>query len=168
MVKLSVLKSNMATMRNYILLISICISLLACGGRSLLTADLTNKAEFRALVGKELNLLPGDKAWILMRDPYDPLTSFSEGYKLSLISSEQAKAISSAQLEPPLTPNGFYEVVGIVDGSLIRIEKIHEYGMETAAPVALGRITLAGGQNYPFESEWWPNYSSQIFIKVTH
>ncbi len=155
----------MLAMRNSILAISLSILLLGCGGRSLLTSDLSNKDDFETLVSHKLILLSGERTWFLMRDPYDPLTSFSDGYKLTLMPSERAVNIISGKIKPPDTPNGFYEIVGIVDGSHIQIERVHEYGMETAAPVALGYIELSDGRRYPFESEWWSIYKSQIATK---
>jgi len=139
-------------------------SLAACSGRSVVTADLTNLTEFRPLVGKELNLSSGERTWLLLRDPYDPLTSFSEGYKLSLIKTERAKGLVSGELQPPSTPVGDFEVVGIVNNRHILIDRIHEYGMETAAPVVLGYITLNDGRRYPFEAEWWTDYTSQTSV----
>ncbi|WP_415885723.1 hypothetical protein ACMXYO_14065 [Neptuniibacter sp. QD37_6] len=157
----------MNTIRNVLLISGLCFFLLACGGRSLLTSDLSYKDEFQALVGQKLILLSGDRVWFLMRDPYDPFTNFSRGYKLSLITLEHAANLTSGTIKPPLTPKGFYEILGIVDGSKIQIERVHEYGMETATPVALGFIELNPGRRYPFESEWKPIFESQIMRQET-
>lgn len=151
-------------MRNVILILCLCSFLATCGGRSVLTADLTKLDKFRPFVGKELKLASGQQTWLLLRDPYDPLTNFSEGYKLSLVATERAIAIVSGELQPPNTPVGLYEVVGVVDGRHILIDRIHEYGMETPSPVVLGHITLSDGRSYPFEAEWRPSYTAQVNI----
>lgn len=137
-------------------------SLSGCSGRSVLTADLSSDKAFEEIVGQEMLLLSGTKAWLLMRDLYDPVTNYSDGYKLFLVDAEKAARIVSGRYDPPSTPKGFYEVLGIVDGSTIRVEKVHEYGMETAVPVALGVIVVNSGRRYQFETEWHPFFKSQL------
>jgi len=144
-----------------LIVITVAATLMACG-RSLQTADLSSRAEFRPLVDEALVLLEGDQAWVLMNDPYDPLTNFSDGNVLMLIEGLRAESLVSGEIDPPNTPEGFFDVIGIVDGAQILIESVHEYGMETAAPVALGRIVLPDGRSFPFEDEWRSTYAAQV------
>lgn len=152
----------MTSLRNASLIFCLCFLLIACGGRSLLTSDLSDTEEFEMIIGQKLMLMPGDNVWFLMRDPYDPVTNFSKGYELTLLTTEYATGIMSGNIKPPLTPNGYYEILGIVNGSQIQVERVYEYGMETVMPVALGVIELSDGRQYPFESEWRSNFESQI------
>ena len=131
-------------------------------GPSLRTADLTHRPEFRDLVGKEFILYGGEKRWVLINNPYDPLSNFSEGNVLFLADAARAEALASGEVAGAATPVGPSEVVGLADGASIVIEQVHQYGMETHSPVVLGRITMPGGRTFPFESEWSDTNSVQI------
>lgn len=151
-------------MRNHLIALFVCLSVASCADRSLRTANLTHKEEYKLLIGDEIMLMTGDHSWLLFRDPYDPITDYSQGYVLSLLPTKRARAIAAGESPPPSTPNGLFQVISVADGGTILIEEVREYGMETAAPVAVGLITLADGRRFPFESEWWPDNNFQIVL----
>ena len=122
--------------------------------RSLRTADLTGQAEFQQLVDQELVLVAQPKSWVLMNDPYDPLTNFSEGNVLYLVDPEHALALAAGETSGTMTPDGPTTLVAIANDATIVVTRVHEYGMETGYPVVLGEITLPDGSSFPFEAQW--------------
>jgi len=122
---------------------------------------LSENTEFQGLIHQQLTLVEGGKRWLLVNDPYDPLTTFSKGNKLWLVDSRKADELA-AGLSLPQTPKGRYTFIAIVDGWTIEISRVVEFGMETSHPVVLGRITTRDGLVYPFESEWTEAHTAQI------
>ena len=106
-------------------------------------------------------LAKGGQRWVLVKDPYDPLTNFSRGHKLLLVTPERANDLAKGR-SLTQTPKGPFAFIGIADGGTIEISEVVEFGMETPHPVVLGWLTTRDGLVYPFESEWTKAHFEQV------